>query len=407
MTKIVDIVADFHKNQQMDQRSSIIERDLELRWTPNPVTGSAAAFLWGPRQTGKTTLLHQRFPEARYYDLLDTSLSADLSVRPHLLREEVLAARPETVVVDEIQKVPALLEEVHWLLENTSARFVLCGSSARKLRRKARNLLGGRAVEFHLLPLTSHEVPELDLQRLFSHGGLPIHYLVDDPAPLLRSYVNSYIKEEIIDESATRNIPAFARFLQVVGLTHGQQLNYANIARETGVSASTVRNYFQILDDTLLGFTLEPWRKAKKRRLVETAKYYIFDIGIARALHPEGTGVSEGSHLFGRAFEHFLLNEVRAYLAYRGVDRPLAFWRTSSGFEVDLLIGDLDAALEFKASRRVRDTDLKGLRALLDEHRPGRALVISREEAPRTTEDGIEILPWPTFCEMLWGGALT
>ena len=390
----------------MTQRISKFKRDLEFVWTPNPVTGSAAAFLWGPRQTGKTTLLHQRFPEARYFDLLDTSLTAELSVRPRVLREEVLGVRPEIVIVDEIQKVPALLEEVHWLLENSSTRFVLCGSSARKLRRKARNLLGGRAVEFHLLPLTSHEVPGLDLQRLFSHGGLPIHYLVDDPAPLLRSYVNSYIKEEIIDESVTRNIPAFARFLQVVGLTHGQQLNHANIARETGVSASTVRSYFQILDDTLLGFTLEPWRKARKRRLVETAKYYLFDIGIAHALHPEATGLTEGSDLFGRAFEHFLLNEVRAYLAYRRLNQPLTFWRTSSGFEVDLVIGDLDVALEFKASRRVRDVDLKGLRALLEEQRPRCALLVSREEVPRKTEDGIEILPWPMFCEMLWGGSV-
>ncbi len=390
----------------MGQRNVILLRDIELRWTPNPVTGSAAAFLWGPRQVGKTTLLRQRFPEARTYDLLDTALSAELSVRPRRLREEILALRPAVVVIDEVQKVPALLEEVHWLLENTPTRFVLCGSSARKLRRKARNLLGGRAVEFHLLPLTSHEIPDLDLPRLLSHGGLPAHYLVDDPAPLLRSYVNSYIKEEIIDESVTRSVPAFARFLQIVGLTHGQQLNYANIARETGVSASTVRSYFQILDDTLLGFALEPWRKARKRRLVETAKYYLFDIGVANALHPEAAVVAEGTDLFGRAFEHFLLNEVRAYLAYRRLDRPLSFWRTSSGFEVDLIVGQMEAALEFKASRTVRESDLKGMRALLDEQRPRRAIVVSREDTPRRTDDGIEILPWPGFCEMLWGGVL-
>ena len=309
------------------------------------MTGSAAAFLWGPRQTGKTTLLHQQFPDAWFYDLLDTDLAAALSVRPRVLREQTLADRPAVVVIDAIQKVPELLEEVHWLLENTPTRFVLCGSSARKLRRKARNLLGGRAVEFRLLPLTSHEIPHLELLRLFNHGALPIHYLVDDPAPLLRAYVNAYIKEEIIDEAATRNVPAFTRFLQVVGFTHGQQLNYANVARETNVSAATVRSYFQILEDTLLVFTLEPWRKARKRRLVETAKFYVFDIGVANHLNPEAGPISEGSDLFGRAFEHFLLNEVRAWLAYRGRDRSLAFWRTSSGHEVDLVVGELDLAL--------------------------------------------------------------
>ncbi len=390
----------------MSQRFSKFNRTLEITWTPNPVTGSAAAFLWGPRQTGKTTLLHQRFPKATFYDLLDTNLSAELSIRPRLLREEVLAGKPEIVVVDEIQNVPALLEEIHWLLENSSCRFVLCGSSARKLRRVARNLLGGRAVEFHLLPLTTKEVPDIDLMRIFNHGALPAHYLVDEPAPLLRAYVNAYIKEEIIDESVTRNVPAFSRFLQVVGLTHGQQLNYSNVAREAGVSASTVRSYFQILEDTLLGFTLQPWRKRNNRRLVETAKFYLFDIGVANSLNPESSIIVEGSDLFGRAFEHFLLNEVRAFIAYQRPEVPVTFWRTSSGHEVDLIVGNLDSAIEFKSSKRVRDRDLRGMRTLREEHTVRRSIVVSREDRPRTTEDEIEMMPWPEFCTMLWDGGL-
>jgi predicted AAA+ superfamily ATPase len=388
----------------MNQRFSPIQRALNLPWSPNPATGSAAAFLWGPRQTGKTTLLRQAYPDARFYDLLDSSLSADLSVSPHLLREQILAASPPVVVIDEVQKIPALLEEVHWLLENTGTRFVLCGSSARKLRRKAHNLLGGRAVEHHLLPLTSRELPDLDLVRYLNHGGLPAHYLADEPDPRLRSYVNAYIREEIIDESATRNVPAFARFLQVVGLTHGQQLNYANIARETGVSPSTVRAYFQILGDTLLGFTLEPWRRSGRRRLVETAKFFLFDVGVARALRPEMPAAVEGSDLFGRAFEHFLLNEVRACLAYTGRERLLAYWRTHSGFEVDLIVGDMDVALEFKSGREVRDADLRGLRALAEDQQPRRSLVVARVEQRRRTVDGIEIVPWREFCEEMWAG---
>ncbi|MFQ5512738.1 MAG: ATP-binding protein [Candidatus Krumholzibacteriia bacterium] len=390
----------------MSQRISKFNRSLGLSWVPNPVTGSAAVFLWGPRQTGKTTFLHDRYPEATFYDLLDTALSAELAVRPRRLREDVLAARPEMVVIDEIQNVPPLLEEVHWLLENTSTRFVLCGSSARKLRRGSRNLLGGRAIDCHLLPLTTHEIGDVDLPRALQHGFLPVHYLVDDPAPLLRAYVHNYIKAEIIDESATRNIPAFSRFLQVAGLCHGQQINYANFARETGVSASTVRNYFQILEDTLLGFTLEPWRRRKKRRLVETAKFYLFDVGVANQLHPEAQTVAEGSDRFGRAFEHFVLNETRAYLSYRRLDHPVSYWRTSSGFEVDLVVGGMELAIECKSKREVRAADLKGLRALSEEHVPRRKIVVSREKKRRTTEDGIEIMPWREFCGELWGGRL-
>jgi predicted AAA+ superfamily ATPase len=390
----------------MSSRISKFKRSLEISWVSNPVSGSAAAFLWGARQTGKTTLLHDRYPGAKFYDLLDTSLSAELSVRPRILREEVLAERPATVVIDEVQHVPLLLEEVHWLLENTGTRFILCGSSARKLRRRSRNLLGGRAVDFHLLPLTSQEIGDVDLPRLLQHGALPVHYLVDDPSPLLKAYVHNYIKAEIIDESATRNIPGFSRFLQIAGLCHGQQINYANVARETGVSASTVRNYFQLLEDTLLGFTLEPWRRRKKRRLVETAKFYLFDVGVANQLHPDTATVSEGSDRFGRAFEHFVLNEVRAYISYRRLDHPVTYWRTSSGFEVDLIVGDMDLAIECKSTRDIRTGDLKGLRALGEEARVGRKLVVSRVENLRTTEDGVEILPWRVFCERLWSKEL-
>lgn len=390
----------------MTQGLSNYKRDLGLSWVPNPRTGSGAAFLWGPRQTGKTTYLRERFPAARFYDLLDTTLSAELAVRPHLLREQVLGERPAIVVVDEIQQVPALLPEIHWLLENSAARFVLCGSSARKLRRAAKNLLGGRAIDFHLLPLTSHEIGDVDLLRLLNHGALPAHYRVDDARPLLRAYLNNYIKQEIIDESATRNVPAFSRFLQVVGLGHGQQVNFTNVARETGVSAGTARGYYQILEDTLLGFTLEPWRRRQKRRLVDTAKFYLFDVGVANQLHPEATAIGAGTDLFGRAFEHFILNELRAFLAYTRRDQGLSFWRTSSGFEVDFIVGDMELAVECKATELVRGDDLKGLRALKEEHRPRRCLLVSREAALRKTEDGIELLPWRDFCAALWSGAL-
>lgn len=390
----------------MSRRFPTFKRRLDLSGPSNPVTGSSAAFLWGARQTGKTTLLRERFPEARLYDLLDTALAAEFSVRPRLLREQVLAQKPRTVILDEIQTVPALLPEVHWLLENTPTRFILCGSSARKLRRGSTNLLGGRAVDRHLHPLTSVEIGDVDLLRLLRHGALPVHYLVDDPRPLLKAYVNNYLKQEIIDESATRNVAAFSRFLEVVALGHGQQINYTNVARESGVSANTVRNYYQILEDTLLGFTLEPWRKRKKRRLVQTAKFYLFDVGVANQIHPEARSIDEGSDLYGRAFEHFVLNEVRAWIEYERLDLPLAFWRTSSGLEVDLIVGDLDVAIECKSTREIRAVDLKGLRALRQEHRPRRCLLVSRVREKRQTDDGITLVPWREFCGELWSGGL-
>lgn len=382
------------------------KRVFELEIPKNPIKGSGAAFLWGPRGTGKTTYLKQRFPEARFYDLLKSDLFTELTLHPNLLREEILALRPKMVVIDEIQKIPALLDEIHWLLENTGVTFVLCGSSARKLKRKAANLLGGRAVSFRLFPLVTTEIDDLDLNRALRSGTNPGHYLAKNPRPLLKAYVNNYLKEEIIEEATVRNYPSFSRFLEVVALTHGQLLNYANVAREVGVSPSTVRDYYQILEDTLIGHTLEPWRKHKDRRLIETAKFYLFDVGIANFLHPEAKEVVEGTDIYGKAFEHFFLEEVRAYLHYRDRDDPLSFWRTTSGFEVDLIVGKMECAIEFKSSKTIGTGHLKGLRALKDEHKTGRAIVVSRVETRRKTADGIEIIPWQFFCRELWQNRL-
>ena len=310
-----------------------------------------AAFLWGPRKVGKTTLLKQRYGAARYFDLLQTDLKTSLLLRPSLLREDVVANHYDLVIVDEVQKVPALLDEVHWCLENTKTRFILCGSSARKVKRGAANLLGGRAWRFELFPLTTKELGEYRLERILNHDLIPLHYAEDDPERSLRSYVLDYIEQEVRAEALTRNIPAFARFLEAVAATHGRLINYSNIARDCGVTSKTVREYYQILQDTLLGHTLEPWRKKKSRRLIETAKFYLFDVGVVRALSGMRL-IQGGTEEFGRAFEHFLIEEIRAYLAYQEKFLPLAYWRTSTGLEVDLVIGDLGLAIEVKASRQ-------------------------------------------------------
>ncbi len=347
------------------------------------------------------------------FDLLDSRLRTELTLRPAILRERVLAERPRLVVVDEVQKVPALLDEVHWMIENTRTRFVLCGSSARKLRHGAANLLGGRAVRFELFPLTAHEIgiPETAaeaqnlLGRLLNRGAIPSHFLARSPDRLLRSYILDYIAEEIQAEALIRNVPAFARFLDTVALTHGQLVNYANIAGEAGVSPKTVREYFQILDDTLLGHRLPPWRRARSRRLIETEKYYLFDTGVVRALsgaQPREPATEE----FGRAFEHFLIEDTRAYLAYSEKHLPLAYWRTSTGLEVDLIVGDLDLAIEIKARAGVDDRDTKGLRALCEDQKVRRAVLVSLDEAPRILASGIEVWPWQQYCQRLWAGQM-
>lgn len=389
----------------MNQRFSGYSRALKIKLFPNPVKGSAAAFLWGPRQTGKTTLLHQLFPTAVFFDLLKNDTLSAFKIRPSTFREQLLASMPSLVVVDEIQKAPELIPEIHWLLENTAIQFVLSGSSARKLKREAHNLLGGRAVDYFLHPLVSCEIPNLNLNKILQDGGLPQHYLQEEPRPLLKAYVNNYIKEEIIDEALVRQLPPFIRFLEMLAVTHGQQINYANIARECGLSASTVRHYFEILQDTLMGFLLHPWHQKSKRRVVESSKFYFFDVGVAHYLHPEVHTVAEGTDIYGRAFEHFLINEVRAFLAYRGIDKPITYWRTHSGLEVDLVVGN-DTAFEFKAGVRVRDDQLKSLRAFKKEHPTLQTFIVSREINPRKTSDSITLISWQDFCARLWAGEI-
>lgn len=366
-----------------------------------PIESHNAFFLWGPRKVGKTTFLKQKFPRAKYYDLLATELKTELLLHPHILRQETVASKPPLVIIDEVQKVPVLLDEVHWCLENTPTKFILCGSSARKLKRGAANLLGGRAWRYELFPLTTQEIGETDLDRVLNHGVIPKHYLEEHPEKSLRSYVLDYLEQEIQQEALTRNVPAFARFLDAVATTHGQLINYANIARDCGASPKTVREYYQILEDTLLGFSLPPWRKRKKRRLIETAKFYLFDVGIVRALIGMPL-IQERTEEFGRAFEHFLIGEIKAYLSYREKHLPLSFWRTSTGLEVDLIVGDLDLAIEFKSSSKVDERDTNGLKGLMEDQKVKQALIVSLDTTPRQLSNGITILPWQVFCERLW-----
>ncbi len=369
-----------------------------------------SAFLWGPRQTGKSTLLRQRFPEALRYDLLLSDEFRRLTDRPAILREECLAVvqsgrADATVLVDEVQKVPDLLDEIHWLVENTRLRFVLCGSSARKLKRGRGNLLGGRAVRFDLHPLVSAEIPDLDLETALSDGLLPPHFAAPNVRRRLAAYVGDYLKEEIVAEALTRNVAHFSKFLEIAALSNGEIVQYANVARECGVSAPTVRAYYQILEDTLLGRFVPVFQKRPKRRVIAAPRFYLFDVGVVGSLTQRGR-VRIGSELFGRALEHFLYMEIRAHAGYSGLGYPLSYWRTSSQLEVDFVLGDHEVAVEVKGTSRAETHHLRGLRAIGDEYGFRRRILVSCDPRRRVAESGIEIVPWKEFLAELWSGKL-
>ncbi len=375
------------------------------------LSDSETCFLWGPRQTGKSTLLRSLFPDARRYDLLLSDEYARLIANPALIREECLAqdlggsSQSAPIIIDEIQKVPALLDEVHWLMTNRGLRFILCGSSARKIKKEHGNLLGGRAVRYELHPLVYPEINDFSLIKALNRGLLPRHYQSPHANRLLQSYAGDYLKEEIAAEALTRNVPAFSRFLQVAAMTNGELLNYENIASECGISAPTVKAYFQILEDTLLGGYVHAFRKRAKRRIITASKFFFFDIGIVAHLTRRGR-IEPGSELFGRAFEHFIHMELTAHSAYSEQFYPISYWRSASGFEVDFITGDHETAIEVKSTAMVRNRHLKGIRAFKEEYPVRYAIVVSLDPKPRKTEDGIDILPWEQFLQRLWDGRI-
>ena len=370
-----------------------------------------SAFLWGPRKTGKSTLLRQRFPDAVRFDLLDTRLLLEFTRSPWALAERIDALDGTTltspIIIDEVQRVPALLDEVHRLIENKGLGFVLCGSSARKLKRGHANMLGGRAWRFGLHPLTYAEIPDFDLLRALNRGLIPQHYDTKQHRRALAGYVDDYLKEEVFDEGLVRNTPAFSRFFDALSFSHGELLNSSNIARDCGVDSKTVREYFQILVDTLVGTLLEPFSRRCSREVITRApKFYLFDVGVAGHLMGRRIERPAGQE-FGRALEHLVLMELLAYRSYRELEVPLRFWRTKSGLECDFVLGrDGEVAIEVKGSMRLHPSDLRSIRAYVDEHSPRQAMVVCNERDARRTNDGIRILPWERFLERLWSDAI-
>ncbi len=378
------------------------QRTLEL----DQLVSRKSFFLFGPRSTGKTTLLHTQFPDLGIINLLSSATYLSLAENPSKLQDIVRERlkNNQVVLIDEIQKIPELLDEIHNLIESTPVHFILTGSSARKLKRSGVNLLAGRAWQANLFPLVSHEIDKFDINRYMQFGGLPQVYTSNYPEEELDAYINTYLKEEIQAEALVQNQVTFSRFLKVAGLSNTEQLNYANIASDAGIPASTVRSYFTILEDTFIGFLLESWQESNRRKAVATPKFYLFDIGVANFLRGN-IEIHEGSSEYGKAFEQFIAMELRAWLSYRRVKKALRYWRTRSGTEVDFLIGN-DTAIEVKATRTVHDKHLKGLRALKEEKIFLQYIIISFDEIDRETADGIRCLHWSGFLTLLWKDAI-
>jgi predicted AAA+ superfamily ATPase len=377
------------------------------RWLRIQLPERQSAFLWGPRKTGKSTLLKDTFPDSVRYDFLRSELVLEFSKRPSLLREQLLARNADTrsrpVILDEVQKVPGLLDEVQALIEDHGMRFILCGSSARKLKRGKANLLGGRAWRYEMFPLTTQELGDVDLLQALNRGLIPSHYLSEHYRRALDGYVRDYLKEEVFDEGLTRNVPAFSRFFEAIGYSHGELTNYANIARDCGADAKTVKEYYQILCDTLLGRLILPYKKRQERQVIGKApKFYLFDVGVAGAIAKRHIPEARGD-VFGKAFEHFILMELSAHASHSELNYDIQFWRTKSGLEVDFILGQGEVAVEVKGFCRLDDRELRPLSAFAEEHKPRQAVLVCNETAERNVR-GLRVMPWRAFLAALWAG---
>ena len=354
-------------------------------------------FLLGPRATGKSWLIKHELPHAQLFDLLNTATYDRFLKRPSAITEEI---NSKLVVIDEIQKIPRLLDEVHRLIEDRGIRFLLTGSSARKLKHGGANLLAGRARSLQLFPLVQSEITDFDLLKYCRYGGLPMIYTSDEPWLDLKEYVHLYLKEEITAEAIVRRVDHFARFLDVLGFMSGEEINYQQIASDSGVPSRTVANYIEVLKDTLLAFELEPFAKTKKRKTTSKGKIYIFDVGVANFLAGR-KDILLKSEAFGKAFEHFLMQEIRAYIGYHSIDDKMMYWRTAGGtYEVDCII-DEKVAIEIKSTEIFNKKMLRGLLSLKEDSEINRFMLVSRDPVSRIV-DGIEVIPYQKFLKKLW-----
>jgi len=368
--------------------------------TLDPFSGinKKSFFLFGPRSIGKSMLIKKLIREdTLYISLISTDVFLRLSERPSLIKGMIKDYK--IVVIDEIQKLPILLDEIHRLIEEKDIHFLLTGSSARKLKREFANLLGGRANQLKLLPLTSFEIKDFYIDKYLLWGGIPRVHLSDDPSFELEGYLQIYLEQEVQIEANIRNLPPFARFLKQAALNNAQLINYSSIASDCGVPAATVKEYYQILVDTLLGFHLEPWLESRKRKAIQTSKFYFFDLGVRNYILGM-TALSRETKEWGDLFEHFIINEIRAYLMYRQKRMKMYFWRNTSKHEVDVVIDQI-LAIEIKSAKKINSSHLHGLKALQEEKIVEKYFIISNDSIERTEEE-IDFYPWEIFLKKLW-----
>lgn len=356
-------------------------------------------FLFGPRGTGKTTLYESQLQNYRLYDLLDYEIFMKLHQRPKVIEEENLIS-PQIIVIDEIQKLPKLLDEVHRLIKKYNWHFLLTGSSARKLKRGSANLLGGRAWEANLFPLTYHEISNFDLLKYLNRGGLPFVYNSNNFSKDLKNYINVYLKEEIFEEGLVKKHEYFMNFLDIIALSNGQEINYESVARDANVPPRTVMNYVEILQDTLMCYQLKPYKKTKSRKATTKSKLYLFDVGVANCMAKRGE-ILAGSQLYGPVFEHFILNEIYAFLKYNDIDQELSFWKTTDQMEIDCIIGN-GVAIEIKSTKQTNEHHAKNLLILSKEKLFKRYIIVSHDSVPRLIGNSIEVMPWESFLISLW-----
>ena len=377
---------------------------------PLSLLKKSSYFLFGPRATGKSTLIKESIRSFRtknnisYINLLDSRLYLRLKADPFLLSS---IAPKKYIVIDEIQRIPLLLNEVHRLIEEKNKKFLLTGSSARTLKTKNTNLLAGRAFVAKLFPLTWFELNKANKFNLKNHllfGGLPLASLGKHSRDYLYSYVETYLKEEIQTEALVRHLPNYVRFLKSASLNNSQLLNYTKTANDAQLSPNTVRDYYQILEDTLLGFQVIPWGQSKKRKAIQTSKFYFFDMGVSNVLRGV-QNLEPQSDLFGQAFEQFIGSELRAYLSYKNIYTPLQFWKSKSGMEVDFIIGD-QTAIEVKSTKTLSPHDHKGLLAVKEEKKWKHLIIVSQDPIEAHFQTKIWHLHWKKFLNLLWTGKI-
>lgn len=351
-------------------------------------------FLFGPRGTGKSQWVRTTFPEGLYLDLLNAELYNDLLARPSRLADLIPPRFDRWVILDEIQKIPSLLDEVHRLIEDRRLRFVLTGSSARKLKQKGVNLLAGRALTYFMHPLTVQELgQDFKLTRSLLFGHLPSACTESDPKSYLEAYVQTYLKEEVQQEGLTRNLGAFSRFLETASFSNGAVLNVSEIARECGIERKVIENYFGILEDLLLGIQLPVFTKRAKRRMAFHRKFFFFDVGVFRTLRPMGP-LDLPEEVDGAACENLLFQEARALNAYSHLGYSFYYWRTSNQVEVDLVLYGPRGikAFEVKRTRRLSSQDSRGLRSFLQDYPMAKAYLVYGGDR-REYRDNLTIIP--------------